>query len=85
MTAPATAERVYTPRILAVFGATLLYFGVAGVAFPVLPRLVERGWVTEFDDWRHGKALASARPPLAEADRVASIIIDRWLKTPPSA
>ena len=42
MTAPARVERVYTPRILAVFGATMLYFGVAGVAFPVLPRLVER-------------------------------------------
>ena len=42
MTAPAATERVYTPRILAVFGATMLYFGVAGVAFPVLPRLVER-------------------------------------------
>ena len=42
MTAPTSVERVYTPRILAVFGATMLYFGVAGVAFPVLPRLVER-------------------------------------------
>jgi len=42
VTAPAPVERVYTPRVLAVFGATLLYFGVAGVAFPVLPRLVER-------------------------------------------
>ena len=42
MSSPAPAERVYTPRVLAVFGATLLYFGVAGVAFPVLPRLVER-------------------------------------------
>ena len=42
VTAPARVERVYTPRILAVFGATMLYFGVAGVAFPVLPRLVER-------------------------------------------
>lgn len=42
--------------------------------------LVERGWVTAFHDWRNGKALPRDRPPLAEADRVASLIIERWLK-----
>ncbi len=35
-------DRAFTPRVLAVFGATALYFGIAGVSFPVLPRLVER-------------------------------------------
>ncbi|MEZ5246657.1 MAG: MFS transporter [Acidimicrobiales bacterium] len=34
-------ERVYTPRVLALFVAGIAYFTVAGVSFPVLPRLVE--------------------------------------------
>jgi MFS family permease len=33
--------RVYTPRILALFVAGICYFTVAGISFPVLPRLVE--------------------------------------------
>lgn len=34
-------ERAYTPRVLALFGAGIAYFSVAGLSFPVLPRLVE--------------------------------------------
>ncbi|MEM7142911.1 MAG: MFS transporter [Actinomycetota bacterium] len=34
-------ERAYTPRVLALFGAGIAYFSVAGISFPVLPRLVE--------------------------------------------
>lgn len=40
--------------------------------------LAERGWVTAFHDWREGKTLASDRPPLAEADRVAAMVLQRW-------
>ena len=35
------SERVYTPRILGLFAAGIAYFTVAGISFPVLPRLVE--------------------------------------------
>ena len=42
VTSPAATERVYTPRVLAIFAATALYFSVAGLSFPVLPRLVEQ-------------------------------------------
>lgn len=34
-------ERAYTPRVLALFAAGIAYFCVAGISFPVLPRLVE--------------------------------------------
>ena len=34
-------ERAYTPRVVALFGAGIAYFVVAGISFPVLPRLVE--------------------------------------------
>jgi MFS family permease len=34
-------DRAYTPRVLALFGAGIAYFTVAGISFPVLPRLVE--------------------------------------------
>lgn len=40
--------------------------------------LVDRGWVAEFDDWRDGGQLPAGRPPLAEADRVAGLLIERW-------
>lgn len=40
--------------------------------------LVERGWVTAYHDWREGRSLASDRPPLAEADRVAQIVLERF-------
>ena len=42
VTSPGVVDRVYTPRVLAVFAATALYFSVGGLSFPVLPRLVER-------------------------------------------
>ncbi len=35
------SERAYTPRVLALFAAGIAYFTVAGISFPVLPRLVE--------------------------------------------
>lgn len=40
--------------------------------------LVQRGWVTAYNDWCNGQPLATDRPPLAEADRVAGVILDRW-------
>ncbi len=40
--------------------------------------LIERGWVTRFDDWREGRPLPADRPPLAEADRVAQIVLERF-------
>jgi len=40
--------------------------------------LVDRGWVTLFHDWREGKALVQDRPPLAEADRVAKLVLERF-------
>lgn len=43
--------------------------------------LIERGWVGTFNNWSDGQALPADRPPLAEADRVAAIIIERWLTT----
>jgi len=42
--------------------------------------LIERGWVGTFERWVGGAELPDDRPPLAEADRVASLIIERWLK-----
>ena len=42
--------------------------------------LIERGWVVPFDKWDQGTALTTDRPALAEADRVASLIIERCLK-----
>ncbi|MFK7789312.1 MAG: mitochondrial fission ELM1 family protein [Phycisphaeraceae bacterium] len=43
--------------------------------------LIERGWVLPFDTWDQGQALPTDRPTLAEADRVASLIIERCLKS----
>lgn len=42
--------------------------------------LIERGWVMPFRLWDQGTPLPEDRPALAEADRVASLIIERWLK-----
>jgi len=41
--------------------------------------LIERGWVVPFEAWDQGTPLATDRPALAEADRVASLIIERCL------
>lgn len=40
--------------------------------------LVQRGWVTRFDDWTNGKPLPEDRPALNEADRVARLIVERY-------
>jgi len=40
-TVHAVTERAYTPRVMALFAAGIAYFTVAGISFPVLPRLVE--------------------------------------------
>ena len=37
-----TGPRIYTPRVLGLFVVSVGYFAVAGLSFPVLPRLVER-------------------------------------------
>ena len=42
--------------------------------------LVERGWVVTHGAWLEGKPLPEDLPPLQEAQRVACIIIERWLK-----
>ena len=41
--------------------------------------LVERGWVETFKQWQEGTPLPSDRPKLAEADRVAALMIKRWV------
>lgn len=43
--------------------------------------LIDRGWVGTFEQWEQGGALPTDRPVLAEADRVATHIIERWLVT----
>ena len=40
--------------------------------------LLERGWVTRYEDWAHGKPLPEDRPALNEADRVAKLVIERF-------
>ena len=40
--------------------------------------LVQRGWVTAYDDWVTGKPLPEDRPTLNEADRVARLIVERF-------
>ncbi|MBX2850576.1 MAG: mitochondrial fission ELM1 family protein [Phycisphaeraceae bacterium] len=40
--------------------------------------LVQRGWVTAYDDWVNGKALPEDRPALNEADRVARLVLERF-------
>lgn len=41
--------------------------------------LVDRGWVVGFNDWQAGQPLPADRPALSEADRVASMVLQRWL------
>lgn len=41
--------------------------------------LVERGWVTSYAQWSDGQTLTNDREPLAEADRVAGIVLQRWM------
>ncbi|MEM6257010.1 MAG: ELM1/GtrOC1 family putative glycosyltransferase [Planctomycetota bacterium] len=50
----------------------------AGRVVRGMDSLVEKGWVVTHAAWQQGKALPVDRPGLAEADRVASIIIKRW-------
>jgi len=40
--------------------------------------LIERGMVTPFDEWVSGKPLPTDREPLAEADRVAQLLLERY-------
>ena len=40
--------------------------------------LVDRGWVTSFDQWQDGQLLSNDREPLAEADRVAKLVLERF-------
>lgn len=54
--------------------------GSAGRVVRGVDSLIERGWVVSFDAWDRGASLPTDRPRLAEADRVASLIIERWLK-----
>lgn len=46
-------------------------------------RLVGRGWVTRFADWRRGGRLASPRWGFNEAARCAEEIIGRWFPQVP--
>lgn len=54
--------------------------GHTGRVVSGLNSLIDRGWVVAFDAWDQGTPLPEDYPPLAEADRVASLIIERWLK-----
>lgn len=40
--------------------------------------LVDRGWVTDFERWQSSQNLKTDRPPLAEADRVARLVLERY-------
>ncbi|MEM6552389.1 MAG: ELM1/GtrOC1 family putative glycosyltransferase [Planctomycetota bacterium] len=40
--------------------------------------LVAREWVVGFDAWRNGTGLIRERPRLAEADRIAEVVLQRW-------
>lgn len=54
--------------------------GALGRVVRGVESLIERGWVVPFDRWDQGTPLPDDRPALGEADRVASLIIERWLK-----
>ncbi len=43
-------------------------------------RLCEQGWVTTWEDWRAGHVPHPVSPPLAEAERCAQWIEERWLR-----
>lgn len=67
-------------------GARVGLIGVPRKAIPGrvvrgVQSLIDRGWVTTLDQWRDGQALPTDRPALAEADRVAAHVIERWLAT----
>ena len=51
----------------------------AGRVLNGVTRLIARGLVTPYSLWQGGKALSVAVPALAEADRCAQLIVDRWL------
>lgn len=53
--------------------------GRAGRVVRGVESLVERGWVGTFEQWQQGMPLPSDRPVLAEAERVAALVIQRWL------
>lgn len=40
--------------------------------------LIDRGVVTPFDEWVSGKPLPSPQEPLAEADRIAKLLLERY-------
>lgn len=42
MSEPEPRERLFTPHVVSLLGAGIAYFTVAGISFPILPRLVER-------------------------------------------
>ncbi|MCX7915831.1 MAG: mitochondrial fission ELM1 family protein, partial [Verrucomicrobiae bacterium] len=45
-----------------------------------LDRLRAQGWVTGFADWEAGQSLRPPPQPLAEADRCAHVIYERFLR-----
>jgi hypothetical protein len=52
--------------------------GLTGRVTRGVASLVERGWVTAYDEWLNGKPLPEDRPALNEADRVARLIVERY-------
>ena len=56
----------------------VLRAGAAGRVARGVESLVQRGWVTAYDDWINGKPLPEDRPALNEADRVARLIVERF-------
>lgn len=53
--------------------------GAVGRVVRGVMSLVDRGWVVSFEAWDGGASMPTDVPPLAEAERVASLIIERCL------
>jgi MFS family permease len=75
-----TRPRVYPPQVLGLFLATIGYFSVAGLSFPVLPRLVERELGGSKADI--GLVFGLLAVGMLFARPVASVMSDRYGRRP---
>ncbi len=71
---------VYTPRVLGLFVVAVGYFAVAGLSFPVLPRLVEREFGGSSADI--GLAFGVFAFGMLIFRPLAGVIADRWGRKP---